>query len=62
MSDDKKTWFVRFTYTKNDLAETETGLVTGENANLALNSVIQGLIERHGISRKDIDILAFNRV
>jgi len=62
VSDDKKTWFVRFTYTKDNLAKTETGIITGENANLALNAVIHGLIERHSISRQDIDILAFNRV
>ncbi|UQY45022.1 hypothetical protein [Mixta hanseatica] len=62
MSEVNFTWFVRFTFTKNEVEKTETALASGDDASKVLNAVIQNLTEQHGIDRADIDILAFNRV
>lgn len=62
MKDEKQSWFIRYTITRNGNSETTAGIITGDNPSNAFNSFIQHLVETLEISRFDIDILAMNRV
>lgn len=62
MSNEKQSWFIRFTVKREGVSETMSGIITGDNASNALNSFVQHQVDTLKVSRLDVDVLAMNRV